>query len=536
MIQAPLQLQPHNPDVLMCISNLSNDEVFTPPELVNQMLDTLEKSWSGANDGASIWENKDVKFLDPCTKSGVFLREIVKRLTVGLASRIPDLTERVNHILTKQVFGIAITELTSLLARRSLYCSKVANGLHSVATVFKSEEGNVWFERTEHVWDGGNCRFCGASKAEYGRSKDLETHAYAFIHSNDFKERISKMFGGNVQFDVIIGNPPYQLSDSGFGASARAIYHLFVRQAKQLDPRFMSFVIPSRWFAGGKGLDDFRQEMLGDPRIRILHDFLDSSEIFPGTDIKGGVCYFLWDRDNPGIPVVTTHENGRVIASSERPLLEQGSDIFVRFEVGLRILRKVVSTESDGGLQEDRVALADHKSFSTIVSTRKPFGIATDFRGIPAPKGKATIPIHQIGGTGYVSESDIKVGQKLISGWKVLVGYAGSGDQYPSPVIARPFLARPGSVCTETYLVIGPFKTKSEAENVLAYLSTRFARFMILLRKASQHITKAVYGYLPLQDFSIEWNDESLFKKYKLTTDEISFIEKMVKSMELDYE
>jgi site-specific DNA-methyltransferase (adenine-specific) len=298
----------------------------------------------------------------------------------------------------------------------------------------------------------------------------------------------------------------------------------------------MSFVIPSRWFAGGKGLDDFRQEMLSDSRIRVLHDFLDSSEIFPGTDIKGGVCYFLWDRDNPGTPVVTTHDRGQVIASSERPLLEPGNDIFIRYEVGLSILRRVVAIESASKQQLDHLALAGEKSFSTVVSSRKPFGIATDYRGVPAPKGKVVIPIHQIGGIGYISDSDIKVGRNLISGWKVLVGYAGSGDQYPSPVIAKPFLARPGSICTETYLVIGPFKTKSEAENVLAYLSTRFGRFMVLLRKASQHITKAVYGFLPLQDFSVEWSDEKLNKKYKLTKEEISFIEKMVKPMEIDHE
>jgi len=213
MTQASFSLQRHNPDVLTCIANLSNDEVFTPPEFANQMLDTLEQAWADSNDGESIWGNKDVTFLDPCTKSGVYLREIVKRLNNGLTEQIPDLTERINHILTKQVFGIGITELTSLIARRSVYCSKYANGIHSVARTFANEDGNIWFERTERTWSGGKCSSCGASKSEYERAEELETHAYAFIHSSEINLTISSMFGGKVHFDVIIGNPPYQLND-----------------------------------------------------------------------------------------------------------------------------------------------------------------------------------------------------------------------------------------------------------------------------------------------------------------------------------
>ena len=153
--QASLSLRGRNPDVLTCIANLSNDEVFTPPEFAGRMLDTLAAGWAASNNGADIWEDSTVRFLDPCTKSGVFLREIATRLIKGLAEEIPDLQTRVDHILTKQVFGIGITRLTSLLARRSLYCSKQANGEHSVAKGFASDDGNVWFERTEHSWDKG---------------------------------------------------------------------------------------------------------------------------------------------------------------------------------------------------------------------------------------------------------------------------------------------------------------------------------------------------------------------------------------------
>ena len=274
MIQAPFALAGHNPDVLTCIANLSNDEVFTPPEFANQMLDTLESSWASSNNGENIWANREVTFLDPCTKSGVFLREIVKRLNVGLTVEIPDLTERVNHILTKQVFGIGITQLTSLLARRSLYCSKNAKGKYSVAREFETNEGNIWFERTEHTWVNGKCKFCGANKSEYARSQELETHAYAFIHTNDLKARMCELFGENMQFDVIIGNPPYQLSDGGAGGSARPIYHEFIQQAKNLEPRYVVMVTPSRWFAGGRGLDNFRKTMLEDKRLRVIVDFV----------------------------------------------------------------------------------------------------------------------------------------------------------------------------------------------------------------------------------------------------------------------
>jgi len=257
--QASFALRGRNPDVLTCIANLSNDEVFTPPEFANRMLDTLAEAWARNNGGADIWADSSVKFLDPFTKSGVFLREIAKRLIKGLEAEIPDLQTRVDHVLVRQVFGIAITQLTSLLARRSLYCSKHADGEHSAATGFVSDGGNIWFERTEHSWKDGRCIYCSAAKQAFNRGDGFETHAYAFIHTNNIKARISELFGADMQFDVIIGNPPYQLSDDGFGTSAAPIYQHFVTQAKALEPRYLTMVIPARWFAGGKGLDEFRE-------------------------------------------------------------------------------------------------------------------------------------------------------------------------------------------------------------------------------------------------------------------------------------
>lgn len=376
--QASFTLRNRNPDVLTCIANLSNDEVFTPPVLANQMLDNLAQAWAASNKGANIWADKNVKFLDPCTKSGVFLREITSRLTKGLEKEIPNLEKRVNHILTKQVFGIAITNLTSLLARRSVYCSKHAKGKHSIAKNFSTDEGNIWFKRIKHTWDGDNCKYCGAGKSVFDRAAGLETHAYAFIHTDNIKTRLAEIFGGNMQFDVIIGNPPYQLDDGGFGTSAAPIYHLFVEQAKKLEPRYLSLIIPSRWFAGGKNLDEFRESMLADNRLRSIDDYLTASDVFPGVGLKGGVCYFLWERDNSGPCKVSTHFKDWPVSTAIRPLLENGADVFIRFNEGLSILKKVVAVESKNS---GSILLPINKRFDKLVSSLRPFGFRTFFQG-----------------------------------------------------------------------------------------------------------------------------------------------------------
>ena len=533
MTQATFAIRGRNPDVLSCIANLSNDEVFTPPELANTMLDILAAAWAADHNGASIWSEPTVTFLDPFTKSGVFLREITSRLTDGLEDEMPDLDARVDHILTKQVFGIAITELTSLLARRSVYCSKFANGPHSIVKSVTTEAGNIWFERLEHTWTNGRCRFCGASQKTLDRGEGLESHAYAFIHTDDIKARLAELFGEDMQFDVIIGNPPYQLDDGGYGTSAAPIYQLFVDQAKSLDPRLLTMVIPARWFAGGKGLDDFRESMLTDDRLRSIDDYLSASDVFPGVGLKGGVCYFLWDRDDPGPCRVTTHFKDWPNSTVTRPLLEEGADIFIRFNEGLSILKKVVAVESGTA---DSLSLPESRRFDRLVSSLRPFGLRTYFQG-KADKGDDDLTVYQNGGKGYIARSSISTSAHLIDKWKVFVGRAAPGtgnrDTYPHRIISTPFIGEPGSISTETYLCIGPFDSKSQAESVLSYLSCRLTRLLILLHKPSQDTTRKVYTFVPTQEWTRRWTDEDVYAKYRLSENEIAFIEKVVRPMEL---
>ncbi len=493
----------YNPDVLTCLANLSSDEVFTPPKMANALLDQLPEE---------LWGDKNARFLDPVCKSGVFLREIAKRLDAGLKGEIVNRQERINHIFSKQLYGLAITELTSLLSRRSLYCSKKADGKYSVCESFDDSQGHIRFERIEHSWDKGHCLFCGANQANYERSEELETHAYQFIHGHSSEEIL------NMKFDVIIGNPPYQLSDGGYGTSAKPIYHLFVQQAKKLTPRYLSMIIPARWFSGGKGLDEFRAEMLGDERIREIHDFPDASDVFPGVQIKGGVCYFLWKRDEKGLCRVVSYSRDGNNSEMERPLLEEKAATFIRYNKAIPILKKVRAM--------------GESSIKSKISSSKPFGLRTFFKGKKKPF-KGSILLYQNGGIGYVTRGEIPKNENWINSIKVLVPPLGSGsDSFPHPILGMPFVVKAGSACTETYLVAGIFKTEREAQNMVSYMKTRLFRFLVLLNKPAQHATAKVYEFVPIQSFDKSWTDEELYQKYGINTEEIAYIESMIRPME----
>ncbi|MGA9143452.1 MAG: Eco57I restriction-modification methylase domain-containing protein [Candidatus Acidiferrales bacterium] len=513
--QASFALRGRNPDVLTCIANLSNDEVFTPPEFANRMLDTLAEAWETDRKGANVWTDKTVRFLDPCTKSGVFLREITSRLTKGLAPEIPDLEERVNHILTKQVFGIGITYLTSLLARRSVYCSKHAKGKYSIAQDFASDAGNIWFERTEHTWADGKCTYCGASQKTFGRGEGLETHAYPFVHTDDAKTRIAELFGGDMQFDVIIGNPPYQLSTEGYGNQARPIYHQFVVQAKRLDPRYLVMVTPSRWFSGGMGLTEFREAMLSDKRMRSIVDYPKLYEGFPGVKIRGGISYFLWDREHNGPCSVTTIWDGKPTGPALSRHLD-AYDILVRRNEAVPILEKVRAK--------------GEPTLDARVSSQKPFGLATNFNGKPSKAGmKKPVRLFANQRIDWVDRSEILTNAPWIKQWKVLMTrIQGTSAAVETKFLSKPVIAGPGTACTETYIVAGHFDTEAEATTLAKYLRTRFVRFLISLRKSTQDALKSVYAFVPDLPLNQEWTDAKLYSRYGLTQDEIAFIESQV--------
>lgn len=568
------QKNKYAPDVLDCIANLSNDEVFTSPKLANQMLDMVPQE---------LFTNPRAKFLDPCCKSGVFLREIVKRLDKGLADIIPDRQARIDHILHKQVFGIAITELTAQLSRRTVYCSKYAcamqsgdiwisdendneHGIHETHSYSISEftaddvndfcinpiQGNIRFNKSvKHEFDkNGVCEICGANK----KSFDEDRHAYELIHINETRLEALK----SMQWDLIIGNPPYQLNTNEQNAQAKPIYNVFIEQAKKLQPRYLAMIIPSRWMFGGLGLDTFRDMMLDDKHITILHDYINSKDCFQGVDIKGGVCYFLRERDTTARCKVITHTSEGTI-TSERFLREKGLDVFVRQSELIEIKNKVWADKKQ-------------KSISEIISGTAPYGLTTDFfaptkkdesgvvvpttveekYNIPTPKDEPVEDGYEIVGLlkskrtwKYVEKGYPFPKNNGLGKYKVFLpkayGCGAVGEVPSTPVLGTPVLGTPVQACTMTFIEYGPWDTKEESVNALKYLKTKFFRCLVAIKKQSQDATSIKYKYVPMQDFTeksdIDWSksiaeiDKQLYKKYSLSQEDINFIETNITPM-----
>lgn len=499
----------YNPDVLSCLANLSNDEVFTPPELVNKILDLLPKD---------IWKDRNITFLDPNVKTGVFLREIVKRLDNGLANKIPHKLKRIDHIFKKQIYGVSVSELTALLSRRSVYCSKKANGKYSICDTFNNEDGNIIYERLEHIWEKGKCKYCGGNEGVYARGEEFESYAYQFIH----KENPEKLF--NMRFDVIIGNPPYQLDTGGSGRQAKPIYHKFISQAKKLSPRYLIMVIPARWYAGGFGLDDFRHEMLNDKRIKHLVDFENASDIFPGVDIAGGVCYFLWERDYEGDCTVTSTYNGTRV-SLNRSLNE--FNIFVRQSKAIPIIRKIVEKNKPS-----------NKYLNDVVSSIKPFGLPTNYK--PISKGIPCRFIQKVG-LGFADKRDVIDTKNLLNKWKLLIPKAPIAGQTD---FSRPIrfyhnknclISKPGECCTESWIVACSFDTKKEVESFKSYLFTKIVRFLILQTTISQDVNRKNFCFVPdLGKYKEIFTDEMLIKKWSITKNEWEYINSRILKTKLD--
>ena len=492
-------------EIMSKFKNPDKETVLTPWRVVNMHMGDTLGGYNFFDEGyrtqleeprfveqgdvtADIFLNTEAKVLEMNSKSGLYplyLAYSFYMLNVNGRERDLSLEEAQKiwfETLEKHIFVLCKTEMARTITIRTLagYSGKTVHAIYLTKLI---EE----------------------------RMKDLDRL------SKKLKNPATWSIGGErVKFDAVVGNPPYQVLDGGEGGSATPVYNFFVNTAKLVKPHYTSMIMPSRWFAGGRGLDDFRDEMLNDDRIRKMVDYPSSSDCFPGVEIKGGVCYFLWDRDSQGqCEINTITRKGKSVMT--RPLLEDDMNTFIRWNEAISILKKVRALEAE--------------PFSNIVSPLKPFGFRTFVTG-EDKYWEGAITLYANKKVGYVNRSDITQNLHLVDKYKVYISRAyGAGEEFPHQILNRPFVGLPNSCCTETYLCIGSFEDALEAQNVAEYISTKFFRFMVLLKKNTQDAPARVYGLVPMQDFSKSWTDKELYAKYSLTQEEIDFIESMIKPM-----
>ncbi len=543
-------------DILETITNVGNDEVFTPRKTCDMMLDLLPDE---------VWHNPLYKWLNPATKNGIFEREIAIRLDKGLENVITDKEERRKHILQNMIFSIGQTKFTSNVARRTLYYCSQANrkcdGIKATdghyvngyaignGSWFDDEEGNIKTPNTDHEFVDSSgrmmpstvkdedrkkykCKYCGVSAdSRYVDPKQREQYAYEFTHiyrlvlSKHLKQRFKpKTEDRKMKFDIIIGNPPYQLqvNESGKGLGAVPIYQNFVKQAIALNPKYLCMIIPSRWFSGGVGLDDFRNDMLKDRHIKKLFDFSDSKDCFPGVDINGGVCYFLRDSEYEGNCDFTNVTNG-IRSTATRKLNE--FDIFIRRNDALSIVKKILSKK------EKTLAM------NGGCSPQTPYGFLSTFEGTEKKTKENDCEILTSKGWRFVERDLVTKSRDTIDKFKPMISkltceHAGTPDKNGMyRVLSRMELLKPGQICSQSYLTVCPQETEQNAINVYNYLRTKFVRFLIQLTLTGMNMSIENFNFVPWLDFSESWDDKKLYSRYGLDEKEINVIESVIREM-----
>ena len=563
-----------NFDILETITNVGNDEVFTPRKTCDMMLDSLPEE---------VWHNPNYKWLNPATKNGIFEREIAIRLDEGLKEIILDQEKRRKHILQNMIYAIGQTKFTANVARRTLYyCSqanrkcdgKIAEDGHYVngyaignGSWFNDKEGNIKTPNKNHEFVDSSgkkipddcadenrkkykCKYCGINgDSNYNDANQREKYAYDFIHVDSDSIRAfcaNKFFGGDkkMKFDIIIGNPPYQLSDGGGGqkTSSSPIYQKFVNQAFALNAKYVCMIIPARWTVKGKGkeLEDFKNQMLGDHRVIEFHLFPNSTQCFPNNDIPGGVCFFSWQNDYDGKCYFYTHTTEGDVLHSQRYLKEGDMDVVVRDSRQLSILKKVsqyIQANNCGNL-------------SNIVSARNPFGLdskllkeETLYKQLPDYSDTPFENCFSVIGMNAQNKRDIKYfsnkfilkkGKNLSNCYKLFLGKATVGGQtlgeaLKITLLGQPICGNPNELCTDSYLVLGPLETPDERDKLLSFLSTKTVRFLLGCRASSQNLSRDSFSFIPsIFKNPSNSNDKNLFELFKFTQEEQNYISEMI--------